>query len=84
MGLCRNPKLWIGAGATALAVGLITGSLGAVLPLLLLAACPLSMVLIAGGMAGMAGRRNPTADDADDEVARLRAEIAELRDRATR
>ena len=84
MGMCRNPKLWIGVGVAALVIGLATSSISTALPLLLIAACPLSMVLMAGGMVGMAHRRNSTSGDADDEMARLRAEVEELREHAAR
>ena len=80
MDMCRNPKLWIALAVVA-AIVVVTGpSLGALLPILLIAACPLSMLLMAGGMAGRARRgSDETADPDVDEVTRLRAEVAELR-----
>jgi uncharacterized membrane protein len=81
--MCRNPKLWIGLGVVAMIVAIAAPNVGAVLPILLVAACPLMMLVMMGGMAGMArGKRTDdttsAAGDAD-EVARLRAEIDELR-----
>jgi hypothetical protein len=85
MDMCRNPKLWIALAVVAAIVVLTGPNLGALLPVLLIAACPLSMLLMAGGMAGMARRgRDDTGDVDDGEVARLRAEVAELRDNADR
>lgn len=81
--MCRNPKLWIALAIVALAVAIAAPNLGGVLPLLLVAACPLSMLVMMGGMAGMARRRETPPDTSgEDELARLRAEVAELRDRA--
>lgn len=81
--MCRNQKLWIALAAVAVIVVIAAPNLGSVLPILLIAACPLSMLLMAGGMTGMARRRR--GDDAEDsEVARLRAEVAELRQHADR
>jgi hypothetical protein len=81
--MCRNPKLWIAVGVAAVAVAIAAPNLGGVLPILLVAACPLMMLVMMGGMAGMArGNRSddPTsAASASEEVARLRAEVDELR-----
>ena len=66
----------IGIGLYALAPGAAAGAVS----LLVLAACPLSMVLMMRAM-GCAGR-GTTEDGAEtnaDEVARLRAEIIDLR-----
>ena len=86
--MCRNWKLWVGLGAAALVVALAVPNLRPALPLLLVAACPLSMVAMAVGMAVAAGPNSPL--DAgpdrpgdDDELTRLRAEIADLRAHAT-
>ncbi len=80
---CLNWKV-IGALAAA-GVGIYVfapGWAAAALPLLIVAACPLSMLLMMRAMGPM-GSCKPTdgtdgADDAD-EVARLRAEVAALR-----
>jgi hypothetical protein len=86
--MCRNPKLWIALGAVAVVILVAAPSVGAVLPILLVAACPLSMLLMAGGMARMAGRGRGNAEDAatadSSELARLRGEVAELRQPAQR
>jgi hypothetical protein len=84
----RNPKLWIVLGVAAVAIAIAAPNPVALLPILLIAVCPLAMMLMMGGMAGI-GRAKPS-DEASpqpadpDEVARLRAEVAELRDRASR
>jgi len=92
--MSRNPKLWIALGvlASVVAVAAIAGAnVVALLPLLLVLACPVGMVVMMGGMAGMGrGKRaakdeEPVAEPIDsDEVARLRAEVAQLRDHAAR
>ena len=85
MAMCRNPKPWIAFGAAAVVVAIAVPSWGSVLPVLLVAACPLMMLLMAGGMAGMARRgRDDTVSADEHEVARLRAEVAQLRQTADR
>jgi hypothetical protein len=83
--MCRNPRMWIGLGVVAVIVAITAPNVGAVLPILLVAACPLMMLVMMGGMAGMArgkGRDATSSSTSDvDEVARLRAEIDELRAR---
>lgn len=81
--LCRNPKVLIVVALVAVGALAWGPRPSTVLPLLLLLACPLGMVLMAGGMAGMA-RRGEDRPAEDDEVARLRAEVAELRANQTR
>lgn len=76
--LCRNPKVLILIALVAVGALVWGPSPSALLPLLLVLACPLGMLLMAGGMAGM-GRRGRTNPNDEDEVARLRAEVAELR-----
>lgn len=51
MGMCFNKRVLVGLGVVALAVfAFAPGLLGAVAPLLFLAACPLSMVFMMRGM----------------------------------
>ncbi|MGH9119885.1 MAG: DUF2933 domain-containing protein [Acidimicrobiales bacterium] len=88
--MCLNRKVLLGVGVVALGVLLFArDSLGSALPLLLVAACPLSMVLMMGGMSRAQGRQcgtggaRPSAITRgpvdQDEVAALRAELAKLR-----
>lgn len=79
--MCRSPKLWIALGVAAVVIAVAAPSHSAVVPILLVAACPLMMLVMMGGMAR--GNRGSTPDNAEaSEVARLRAEVAELRHRA--
>jgi hypothetical protein len=87
--MCRNWKLWIGVGVVALTLGVAAPNLRPALPYLLVAACPISMLAMAASMTTGSRRKQaqPSASDDtsnQDEIARLRAEIADLRDRATR
>ena len=72
-GMCLNWKVLGGLGAVVLAIFLLRPQLGpSLLPLVFVLACPLSMVLMMGGMmrgmGGMGGRQappmvaSPTAD----------------------
>ena len=83
--MCRNPRMWIGLGVVAVIVAITAPNVGALLPILLVAACPLMMLVMMGGMAGMARGKERDATSSStgdaDEVARLRAEIDELRAR---
>lgn len=89
MATCFNRRTLIGLGIAAVALisgAAITGrGIAGLLPLLLVLACPLSMMAMMVSMRGM-GRsddkeacRRPSTADADTEIARLRAEVAELR-----
>jgi hypothetical protein len=83
--MCRNWKLWAGIAVVAVGVAIFApGAFGAALPLLLVAACPLGMLLMGVMGVGMAtGRRRGGGDDAEDhpdEVRQLRAEVARLRE----
>lgn len=88
MKTCFNWKVAAGLTAAGLAVFASAPNLiGAALPVLIIAACPLSMVVMMGAMSG--GRRCDTASNGTDgesnsaatpnEVARLQAEIDQLR-----
>ncbi len=81
--MCFNRKVLIGLGLAAVAIFVIAGRSGAsFLPALIALACPLSMVVMFGGMAA-ARRKDTSADDntarGTDELAELRAEVAQLR-----
>lgn len=85
MGMCLNKKVIAGLAVGALGVFLFAPSVfGAALPLLILAACPLSMVLMMRAMSGNGGGSGSKADpdgqaDTTDELAALRAEVQHLR-----
>lgn len=93
---CFNPKVLGGLALAGLAVFLVApGAFSAVLPLLFVAACPLSMVLMMRGMSGgqcnsrgsQAGQEHQpeatgavsSTSAAEAELARLQAEIDQLK-----
>lgn len=92
---CFNPKVLGGLALTALAVFLFApGAFSAVLPLLIVAACPLSMVLMMRAMSGGqqcssraidaehqtdATGAGSSTPAAEAEIARLRAEVDQLK-----
>lgn len=65
----------VGVGVYALAPDMI----GAALPLLILAVCPLSMLLMMKMMAPGGSKADAAADGRGDEVTALRAEVDKLR-----
>lgn len=74
---CFNWKVVAGLAAAALGLYLIApGSFATVVPLLVIAACPLSMLVMMRAMSSGGGRSETAGDD---EVAALRAEVASLR-----
>jgi hypothetical protein len=87
--VCFNKKVVAGLGVAALAVFAFAPKLlGAALPLLVVAACPLSMLLMMRGMTGMAGSKDASCSAkgsargtaaTDRELAELRAEVERLR-----
>lgn len=86
MRFCLDRRVLFGLGAVALAVLVFAPSaFGRALPVLLVAACPLSMLLMMGAMSG--GRSKETEDgpsDRPDEpvsVESLRHELSALRSR---
>lgn len=82
---CFNRKVLMGLGALALGVLVVAPQLFfRVLPLLFVAACPLSMLLMMRGMSGNGGqcsngRASQPGAGHDAEIARLRSEIERLR-----
>ena len=91
MKMCLNWKVLAGLGAAGVGLYLVASELAvAALPLLLLALCPLSMLLMMKGMQGgkceTRGRRAPQETDITDltreeQIARLRGQQADLTDR---
>jgi hypothetical protein len=84
--MCFNRKVLAGLAVGAVVLIAVFGWGGArVVPALLVLACPISMIAMMAGMRGGTRDSNesdaPTAPASPDEVARLRAEIAELRQR---
>ncbi len=88
MKMCLNWKVLAGLGAAGVGVYLVAPGLAvAALPLLLLAVCPLSMLLMMKGMQGdkceTQGQR-ASSQEADagptreEQIARLRAQQADL------
>lgn len=74
MGMCRSWRTWVAVGAVVAAVALVApGARSTLVPLLLLAACPLSMVVMAVGMARGTRDRRPdpgSMGEAEPEMAR--------------
>lgn len=83
--MCSKNKVVIGLIGAAVVVYLVApGSVGASLPVLLLAICPLSMILMMKAMTSVkteapTSSAGPGLNDSGDEISRLRAEVAELR-----
>ena len=87
--LCLNPKVVVALIAIAIGVFVFAPDLvSRVIPLLLLAACPLSMLLMGGAMMRSHHQTNdariPPQAAPLDEVASLQAEVESLRERALR
>lgn len=84
--MCLNRKVLTGAGMVALGVLLFAPRMfGDVLPLLMVAICPLSMLLMMRAMSGSGNRcqtgegAGQPAADTDAEIVRMQAEIDRLR-----
>lgn len=85
--MCFNRKVLLGLGAVALGVlAFAPQFFSSALPLLFVAACPLSMLLMMRGMSGGStscersqGGSAPAGVDAATEIARLRDEVQRLR-----
>ncbi len=85
--MCLNWKVLAGLAAVGVGVYLVAPDLMlAALPILLLAACPLSMLLMMWGMQHTQGPGQQTPQEADvgltreERIARLRAQRAALAD----
>ena len=90
--MCWNRKTMLGLALAALGLALVAPSVrSAVLPLLVVAACPIGMLVMMRGMArgrsegaaegglGAEGDRPGRLVDPEEEIARLRAEVDQLR-----
>ena len=78
---CFNRNVLIGLAAIAAALFFIAPSARGALPLLAVAACPLSMIVMMGGMAKMGMNKSTSragAQTQPDEIAPKDAEIARL------
>lgn len=76
---CFNRNVLIGLGVVALGVlALQPGAIGAALPVLVLLACPLSMLVMMRGM-NRANAEPETSTAPDPEVVGLRSEVDQLR-----
>lgn len=80
--MCFNKKVVAALAIVGLSIYLfVPGLVAAAVPLLILAACPLSMVLMMRMMSRSADGSDgpPARTDTDDELSQLRAEVATLR-----
>ncbi len=74
--MCLNPKVVVALAAAGVAVyAFAPGAFAAAWPLLVLAVCPLSMVLMMAMMSGGRRQEQPPHDRSDAD---LRAELAQL------
>ena len=82
--MCLNPKVLAGMVVVGVGIYLITPNLAAALPILLLAVCPLSMLLMMWGMQHTQGQQTSQEPDAtltrEERIARLRTQQAALAD----
>ncbi len=85
---CLNWKVIAGVAAVGVGIYAVApGLVAAALPILLLAICPLSMILMMKGMQGNAGEAEGKAASREagvareEEISRLRAQQAALTDR---
>ena len=87
--MCLNWKALAGLGAVGVGLYLVAPGVAAALPLLLLAVCPLSMLLMMkgtrGSRCGTRGQQMPEETGAgitrEEQVTRLRMQQADLADR---
>lgn len=82
--MCINKKVIAGLVAAGVVVYLVApGAIGAALPLLILAVCPLSMLVMMRAMSG--GKTTSESPDSDRsaEIDELRTEVERLRAQQT-
>ncbi len=82
--MCLNPKAVVFLVAIGIAVAVLAPAAALrILPLLFLAACPLSMLLMSGAMMRghqtSAGAKVAPPDQSEDELAKLRREVESLK-----
>lgn len=79
---CFNRNVLIGLAAAAVVLFFLVPAARGALPLLVVAACPLSMLLMMGGMAKMGSNKNCASGQppAEIDIALKDAEIARLND----
>lgn len=79
--MCFNKKVVAGLAIAGLGIYLFAPNVfGAALPLLILAACPLSMIVMMRMMPGSENRSCAAGkSQTDDELSQLRAEVERLR-----
>ena len=82
--MCRK-NMWVALAVAAVLAIAVSPGTGAIWSFLVIAACPLMMLVAGTGILGL-GRRDRAGSSApgDNEVAALRAEVAELRERVNR
>lgn len=76
MGMCLNKRVLIGLGVVAVGIFAVSPRLlGSMAPLLILAACPLSMIFMMRAMSAQGGscEAKPQASDADQPAVGLDA-----------
>lgn len=77
--MCLNPKVLMGLAAVGVGVYLLApGAFAAALPLLIIAVCPLSMVVMMAMMGRGSGEARPPRDADPATEADVRAELAQL------
>lgn len=77
---CFNWKVVAGLAAAAVGLYLVApGTVGPLLPLLVFAICPLSMLVMMRAMSSGSGSSSCDTASGDAQVAELRAEVAALR-----
>lgn len=79
--MCLNKKVVVALAAAALAVWVLApGAIAGALPVLVLAACPLSMLFMMRGMrTPQRGNADHSVTDTDDDLDQLRREVHDLR-----